>query len=95
LISQNAISKPERGGRRTLPYVFTEHGAVMAANILKSPLAVQMSVIVVRAFIKMKEMLASHKDLERKLAALETKYDKQFKVVFDAIKALMNEKDWV
>ena len=78
-----------------MPYVFTEHGAVMAANILKSPLAVQMSVIVVRAFIKMKEMLASHKDLERKLAALETKYDKQFKVVFDAIKALMNEKDWV
>lgn len=93
LISQNAISKPGRGGRRTLPYVFTEHGAVMAANILKSPLAVQMSVIVVRAFIKMREMLASHKDLERKLAALETKYDKQFKVVFDAIRALMREEE--
>jgi hypothetical protein len=72
LISQNAISKPGRGGRRTLPYVFTEHGAVMAANILKSPLAVQMSVIVVRAFIKMREMLASHKDLERKLADLKS-----------------------
>ena len=93
MISQNAISKPGRGGRRTLPYVFTEHGAVMAANILKSPLAVQMSVIVVRAFIKMREMLVSHKDLERKLAALETKYDKQFKVVFDAIRALMREEE--
>ena len=46
LISQNAMSKPGRGGRRTLPYAFTEHGAVMAANVLKSPLAVQMSVIV-------------------------------------------------
>lgn len=93
LISQNAISKPGRGGRRTLPYVFTEHGAVMAANILKSPLAVQMSVIVVRAFIKMREMLVSHKDLERKLAALEKKHDKQFKVVFDAIRALMREEE--
>ena len=65
LISQNAISKPGRGGRRTLPYVFTEHGAVMAANILKSPLAVQMSVIVVRAFIKMREMLID--SLERRM----------------------------
>ena len=93
LISQNAISKPGRGGRRTLPYVFTEHGAVMAANILKSPLAVQMSVIVVRAFIKMREMLVSHKDLDHKLATLEKKYDKQFKVVFDAIRALMREEE--
>ena len=65
LISQNAISKPGRGGRRTLPYVFTEHGAVMAANILKSPLAVQMSVIVVRAFIKMREMLIEQRDLAK------------------------------
>ena len=93
LISQNAISKPERGGRRTLPYFFTEHGTVMAANILKSPLALQMSVIVVRVFIKMREMLFSHKDLERKLAALETKYDKQFKGIFDAIRALMREEE--
>ena len=93
MVSQNAISKSGRGGRRTLPYVFTEHGAVMATNILKSPLAVQMSVIVVRAFIKMREMLVSHKDLERKLAALETRYDRQFKVVFDAIRALMREEE--
>ena len=85
LISQNAISKPGRGGRRTLPYVFTEHGAVMAANILKSPLAVQMSIIVVRAFIKMREMLIEQRDLAKKLINLENKYDKQFKVVFDAI----------
>lgn len=65
LISQNAMSKPGRGGRRTLPYAFTEHGAVMAANILKSPLAVQMSVTVVRTFIKMREMLIEQRDLAK------------------------------
>ncbi len=71
LISQNAMSKPGRGGRRTLPYAFNEHGAVMAANILKSPLAVQMSVFVVRAFVKMREMLLEQRDLAKKLEALE------------------------
>lgn len=89
LISQNAMSKPGRGGRRTLPYVFTEHGAVMAANILKSPIAVKMSVIVVRAFVKMREILTEQRELAEKLADLEKKYDDQFKVVFDAIRALM------
>ena len=93
LISQNAMSKPGRGGRRSLPYVFTEHGAVMAANILKSPIAVEMSVIVVRAFVKMREMMIGQKDLARKLTALEKKYDKQFQVVFDAIRALMAEEE--
>jgi len=89
LISQNAMPKPGRGGRRTLPYAFTEHGAVMAANILKSPLAVQMSVTVVRAFIKMREMLIEQSDLAKKLSDLEKKYDEQFKVVFEAIRQLM------
>ena len=55
LTSQIAISKSGRGGRRTLPYAFTEHGALMAANILNSPRAVQMSVFVIRAFVKMRE----------------------------------------
>ncbi len=63
LTSQSAISKLGRGGRRTLPYAFTEHGAVMAANILRSERAVQMSVFVVRAFVKMRAMLATQKDL--------------------------------
>ena len=93
LISQNAMSKPGRGGRRTLPYAFTEHGAVMAANILKSPLAVQMSVMVVRAFIKMREMVIEQRDLAKKLDELEKKYDDQFQVVFDAIRSLMNEEE--
>ena len=70
LISQNATSKG-RGGRRKLPNVFTEHGALMAANVLNSPRAVQMSVFVVRAFIRMRAALADTRELARKLAGLE------------------------
>lgn len=72
-----------------LPYAFTEHGAVMLASVLNSPVAVQASIQVVRAFIHLREILATHKELARKLAELEQKYDKQFKVVFDAIRELM------
>ena len=71
LISQFAMSKPGRGGRRTLPYAFTEHGAIMAVNVLNSPRAAQMSVFVVRAFVKMRSLLTDTRDLARKLAALE------------------------
>ncbi len=89
LISQFATSKLGRGGRRKLPYVFTEHGAIMAANILNSERAVQASVQVVRAFVKLRQMLASNAELARKLNELEKKYDRQFKIVFDAIRQLM------
>ncbi len=61
------------GGRRYLPYAFTEHGAIMAANVLNSPKAIEMSVFVVRAFIKMRETLANNKTLALKLAELEKK----------------------
>lgn len=73
LTSQNAISRSGHGGRRTLPYAFTEHGALMAANILKSPRAVQMSVFVVRAFVKMRQILIAQRDLAKKLADIEKK----------------------
>ena len=73
LTSQIAMSKPGRGGRRTLPYAFTENGAVMAANVLHSPAAVRMSVFVVRAFVKMRELLGGTKDLAKQLADLEKK----------------------
>ena len=88
LRSQSVISTA-RGGRRYLPYAFTEHGALMAANILNSKRAVQASVQVVRAFIKLRQMLNSNAELARKLSDLERKYDSQFKVVFDAIRQLM------
>lgn len=80
---------PSHGGRRKLPWVFTEHGAIMAATVLNSKQAVAMSVYVVRTFIRLRQMLSTHKDLARKLADMENKYDAQFKVVFDAIRQLM------
>jgi len=72
----------------TLPHAFTEHGAIMLATILNSPIAVQASIQVVRAFVRLRQMLASNADLARKLDTLERKYDAQFKVVFDAIRQL-------
>jgi hypothetical protein len=73
----------------TLPYAFTEHGALMLANVLSSEVAVRASVQVVKAFVRLREALGAHKDLARRLAELEKKYDSQFKVVFDAIRQLM------
>jgi len=73
LTSQIAMSKPGRGGRRTLPYAFTENGAIMAANVLNSPEAVRMSVFVVRAFVQMRDLLGSTKELAKQLADLEKK----------------------
>jgi len=72
-----------------LPYAFTEHGAIMPASVLNSPIAIQASIQVVRAFVKLRRLVATHAELARKLAALEKKYDAQFKVVFDAIRELM------
>jgi hypothetical protein len=72
-----------------LPYAFTEHGAIMLAAILNSPVAVKASIQVVRAFVNLRQMLASNVELARKLASLEKKYDSQFKMVFDAIRELM------
>ncbi len=73
LTSQIAMSRKGRGGRRTLPYAFTEHGAVMAANILNSRRAVEMSIFVVRAFIKMRQAMATNRALTEKLQELEKK----------------------
>jgi hypothetical protein len=78
-----------RGGRRHRPYAFTEHGAIMAASVLNSPRAVEASVQVVRAFVQLRQMLASNAELSRKLAALEKNYDIKFKAVFEAIHELM------
>lgn len=88
LRSQNATLK--RGGhRKYMPYVFTEHGAIMAANVLRSKQAVEMSVTVVRAFVRLRRMAMSVEGLARKVATLEQKYDASFRAVFDAIRQLM------
>ena len=73
-----------------LPYAFTEHGALMLANVLSSERAAQTSVQVVRAFVRLRQLLSSNAELARKLDAMEKKYDAQFKVVFDAIRQLMS-----
>ena len=78
----------------TNPYAFTEHGTIMLASILNTPLAIQTSVLIVRAFVKLREILSTHSELAKKLTELESKYDKQFKVVFQALRELMqNEAD--
>ena len=90
LISQSATSS--WGGRRKPPRVFTEHGAVMLASVLRTPIAVEASVQVVRAFVRLREMVAAHAELARKLSDLELKlveHDSKFETVFDAIRKLM------
>jgi ORF6N domain len=74
-----------------LPFVFTEHGAIMLASVLNSVTAVKASIAVVDAFVHLRELLSTHKDLARELKELEKKYDAQFRVVFDAIRELMEK----
>ena len=89
LISQNAMSKPGRGGRRTLPYAFTEHGAIMAANVLNSPRAVQMSVFVVRAFVRMRSIMNDTRELARRLSMLEKELKERLDVHESAVVSIL------
>jgi len=75
--------------RKFLPYAFTEQGVAMLSSVLRSKRAVLVNVEIVRAFVRLRELLSSNADLARKLAVLEGKYDRQFRVVFDAIRQLM------
>src|SRR5437667_3684852 len=86
---QTETSKSRRGGRRYLPYAFTEQGVAMLSSVLRSQRAVQVNIAIMRTFVRLREMLLSNADLARKLGALEKKYDAQFKVVFHAIRELM------
>lgn len=88
LRSQIVISKTP-GGRRYAPYVFTEQGVAMLSSVLRSHRAIQVNIQIIRAFVRLREVLATHRELARKLERLERKYDARFKVVFDAIRALM------
>jgi hypothetical protein len=90
LRSQSVISNSGRGGRRYAPYVFTEHGAIQASNVLSSPRAVEMGLYVVRAFVQLRETLASHKDLARELRALEMRVTKKFATQDETIKDIIS-----
>ena len=89
LRSQIVISNSARGGRRYLPNVFTEHGAVMAATLLNSPVAVNASIQVVRAFVRLRSRVAEQRELVRQLEQLEASCDKRFTMVFRAIRRLV------
>jgi len=89
LRSQSVTSSGKRGGRRYLPHAFTEQGVAMLSSVLRSERAVMVNIAIMRAFVKLREMLATHKDLARKLKEMERKYDVQFRVVFEAIRQLM------
>jgi hypothetical protein len=92
LRSQIVTSSSRYGGRRYLPYAFTEQGVAMLSGVLASPRAVQVNIAIIRTFVQLRRMLSSHADLARRLAVLEGKYDKQFRVIFDVIRELMSEK---
>jgi hypothetical protein len=93
LRSQIVTSKKGRGGRRYQPIAFTEHGVAMLSSVLNSERAIQANIAIIRAFARLREFLATHQDLAKKLAELEDKYDDQFREVFEAIWALMDVRE--
>ena len=79
------------GGTRYKPMAFTEQGVAMLSSVLNSKRAIQVNIQIMRAFNKLRQMLAAHKDLKRKIEAMEARYDKQFQIVFEAIRQLLEE----
>ena len=92
LRSQFVISKG-RGGRRYLPYAFTEQGVAMLSSVLRSPRAVEVNIAIMRTFVQLRRLMDTNRTLARRIDALEKRYDEQFAVVFDAIKRLIAEDD--
>ena len=82
------------GLRRAAPYAFTEQGVAMLSSVLRSKRAIQVNIEIMRTFVRLRRILASHSELARKLDALEKKYDAQFKIVFDAIRQLYPVRDY-
>lgn len=91
LKSQIVISS-SWGGRRSLPYAFTEQGVAMLSSVLRSERAVQVNVEIMRAFVRLRQLLSTDADLARKLDELEARFDEQFRIVFDAIRELMDDE---
>lgn len=89
LRSQIVTSKEGRGGRRYLPYVFTEQGVAMLSSVLNSERAIEVNIVIMRAFVRLREMMLSNDELNRKINALERKYDENFQTVFAALRALL------
>ena len=90
LKSQIVISS-EHGGRRAIPYAFTEQGVAMLSSVLRSQRAVEVNIAIMRTFVQLRRLMDSNRDLARRIEAMETRYDEQFSQVFDAIKQLVSE----
>ena len=90
LTSQIVMSN-KRGGRRTLPYAFTEQGVAMLSSVLRSQRAVEVNIAIMRTFVQLRRLMDSNRDLRLRIEAMETRYDEQFSQVFDAIKQLISE----
>lgn len=88
LKSQFVISKDGRGGRRSMPYAFTEQGVAMLSSVLNSDRAIAVNIQIIRTFIKLRKLLATHRDLLKKIEAMERGYDRQFRIVFEILKEL-------
>ncbi len=93
ILRSQSVTSRGWGGRRTPPYAFTEQGVAMLSTILRSKQAVQVNIEIMRAFVKMRQMLSDNTSLESKLRTLERKYDDHFKQVFQAIRELMSPKE--
>jgi phage regulator Rha-like protein len=89
ILKSQIVTSSWGGLRRATPYAFTEQGVAMLSSVLNSKRAVQVNIAIIRTFVRLREILSTHKDLARKLEAMERQYDHQFKVVFDAIRNLM------
>jgi hypothetical protein len=83
------VTSRRHGGRRYLPLAFTEQGVAMLSSVLNSERAIRVNIEIIRAFVRLRQILTSHRELARKIEELEKKYDVQFKIVFDAIRELM------
>jgi phage regulator Rha-like protein len=93
LLRSQFVTSSQWGGRRYPPFAFTEQGVAMLSSVLRSKRAVQVNIEIMRAFVRLRRILASHKDLARRLDTLEKRYNAQFKVVFDAIRQLMTPQE--
>jgi len=89
ILRSQFVTSSQWGGRRYPPYAFTEQGVAMLSSVLRSPRAILVNIEIMRAFVRLRQMLASNAEFARRIDELEKKYDAQFKVVFDAIKQLM------
>lgn len=92
-ISQIGISNRQKMGIRKAPLVFTEPGVAMLSSVLNSKRAIQVNIQIIKTFIKLREMIATNRELRIKIEGLEKKYDKSFKIVFDTLKRLFEEKE--